>query len=267
MRLVVLNSCFLYSLVIFSAGCRMKSESNTSTGHSEPASAPSLATPLPRTLAQMCSPGFVAPIAWRRVQARQQLRAGMEFQLPLNRRATDFLEGLVERLHRALALGEPVNVIHPDDEEVWEALLSLPSRVLLVSDNLSQVRSAVGLLEAWGIVGEFVGTGADAVNLLMETRFDLVMLDATPSLLHCLYATTTIRKFEHDCRARQPTVLVARMTRHLPNCESVLWGAGVNDVVRATTHTEALRESLVRWCAGEYCGAGHPVAAAPRRAA
>jgi CheY-like chemotaxis protein len=135
-------------------------------------------------------------------------------------------------------------------------------RVLIVDDNPANLMVISALLEAKGIVPALAADGAQAVELVRERPFDLILMDLQMPVLDGLEATTAIRQFEHS--TYRPAVPVIA-------CTSMSLGAGIlafhglNGRLEKPYDDQTLEDCLVRWCPG-YSGQalGTPAAAVPQ---
>jgi CheY-like chemotaxis protein len=84
-------------------------------------------------------------------------------------------------------------------------------RVLLVEDNLVNVKLALGILEKSGCEVSLAENGQRALELLQEESFDLIFMDIQMPIMGGLEATQRIRAGEQGTGARVPIV---SMTAH-----------------------------------------------------
>jgi CheY-like chemotaxis protein len=120
-------------------------------------------------------------------------------------------------------------------------------RVLVVDDNPENLRCASELLEQFGITPFLAEHGAEAVNLVCEGSFDMVLMDLQMPLMDGLTATSRIRSFE-SVNARRSTPVVA--FSGAPVSRDVREGCGMNGVLVKPCTAEELEACMQQWCVG-----------------
>ena len=86
-----------------------------------------------------------------------------------------------------------------------------PMRILLVEDNVVNQKLAVGILSKHGHETTVAGHGMEALEILEETSFDLILMDVQMPVMDGLAATRAIRQREENTGKRTPIVA---MTAH-----------------------------------------------------
>ncbi len=124
---------------------------------------------------------------------------------------------------------EPRNVV----------LLSSRFSVLVVDDNAINRRVALGQLEKLGCVACAVEDGAQALERLRSTTFDLVLMDRHMPVMDGLDATRALRDLELPLGRHTPVVGVTASV--LPEDLEACLGAGMDEVLTKPLALETLR--------------------------
>ncbi|SDP51490.1 Signal transduction histidine kinase [Desulforhopalus singaporensis] len=121
------------------------------------------------------------------------------------------------------------------------------ARVLLVEDNLVNQQVAGELLEKSGAVVSTAENGEDAVRLVREAEFDLVLMDVQMPVKDGLAATREIRQLGGRW-SRLPIIAMTAhaMTGDRENC----FAAGMNDHIPKPIDINSLYRCLAKWVGG-----------------
>ena len=84
-----------------------------------------------------------------------------------------------------------------------------PPRILLAEDDPIGQKVALAFLDAFGCKVDVVANGQDAVEMVAQTKYDLVFMDVQMPVMDGLTATRTIRKSETTHR-----LPIVAMTAH-----------------------------------------------------
>ena len=121
------------------------------------------------------------------------------------------------------------------------SLQPLSLRVLVVEDTLLHQRLAVRLLQRQGHSVTVVSNGREAVDLLEEKQFDLVLMDVEMPVMDGLTATSLIRNHEHV--GGRHTVIVGVTSSENPEaCRR----AGMDAYLAKPLRLNALSETVQR---------------------
>ncbi len=126
-----------------------------------------------------------------------------------------------------------------------EALLNkrhAGQRVLLAEDNPVNREVAEELLRSVGLVVETAHDGAQAVEMALSRRYDLVLMDVQMPVMDGLDATRTIRQ-----RAGQALPIIAMTANAFVEDRSLCLAAGMNDHVAKPVNAALMYETLLRW--------------------
>ena len=120
-----------------------------------------------------------------------------------------------------------------------------PPRVLVAEDDPVNVHVIGGLLDQLGFHYEIVGNGAEAVDRVARSSFDLVLMDCRMPVMEGTAATREIRRREAETgAARMPIVgfTAYSLQEDIDRC----YRAGMDDVLVKPTPLDELREALTR---------------------
>jgi CheY-like chemotaxis protein len=119
------------------------------------------------------------------------------------------------------------------------------ARVLVVDDDPVNLMLIAAQLEFRGLVPVLAADGAEAVALVREMHFDLVLMDLQMPVLGGLEATSVIRRFERT----SPRPAVPVVAHSCTSAEAgVLAMHGMNGSLSKPCADQELEDCLVRWC-------------------
>ncbi len=132
-------------------------------------------------------------------------------------------------------------------------------RVLVVEDNPTNRQVATALLERLGVRVDCAIDGAEAVTMVQNQRYDLVLMDMQMPLMDGLEATRTIRALGID------TLPIVALTANafVSDREKCL-EAGMNDFLAKPVNRAKLETALGRWASPLAAAPVAPAAAAAR---
>ncbi len=133
---------------------------------------------------------------------------------------------LLNEILRQFGKYTPVNPM-PDQEN--RSPLVQPRRVLLVEDNEINRRVALGLLHKRGHEVSVAENGLEAVTLLEDREFDVVLMDMQMPVMDGFEATATIRNREHQTGGHIP--IVAMTAEALKGDRERCLSSGMDDYV------------------------------------
>ena len=148
-----------------------------------------------------------------------------------------------------------VGVSQPSSAPVAPALLEpvetvgapeATRRVLLVEDNLVNQKVALRLLEKLGVYVQAVTDGQAAIDALLGSRFDLVLMDVQMPVMDGFAATEAIRSGYAGATNR--AIPIIAMTAHaMQGDRERCLAAGMDDYVAKPIQGRELTEKLRRW--------------------
>jgi len=117
--------------------------------------------------------------------------------------------------------------------------------ILLVEDNMINVRLAKTVLEKLGHRVRDVHNGRDSLSMLSEEHFDLVLMDIELPGMDGIEATRRIRKGEAGMQKSQIPVIA--MTAHvLPEFRNMCFKAGMDDYISKPIRIHDLNDIIMR---------------------
>ncbi len=119
---------------------------------------------------------------------------------------------------------EEVSNVQVPEKAVDESVL-MEKKVLLVEDNKINQMITKRMLEKKSILCEIVETGEDAVSILKERKFDLVLMDVHLPGMNGTTATEQIRHFDST------TPIIALTAISLLENRDMLMGYGMSEVI------------------------------------
>lgn len=115
------------------------------------------------------------------------------------------------------------------------------ARILVAEDNATNRKVAIGLLRELGYSADAVANGADAVAMLTQEPYDIVLMDCQMPGMDGYEATKLIR--EHGLGVH----IIAMTANAMEGDREKCIAAGMNDYVAKPVRTVALRAALERW--------------------
>src|SRR5262249_45742929 len=129
---------------------------------------------------------------------------------------------------RAAAAERPADVAPPRQAGSRPLGEELPLQVLLAEDNPVNQKVALRLLERLGFRADVAGDGLEALNLLENRNYDLVLMDLQMPEMDGLEASRQIR--QRLPASRQPKI-IALTANALKGDREMCMAAGMDDYV------------------------------------
>jgi PAS domain S-box-containing protein len=128
-----------------------------------------------------------------------------------------------------------------------DAVVSLTGkRVLLVEDNPVNQKVACGMLRRFGVITSTAENGAEALQMLKDQRYDLVLMDVQMPVMDGYEATVRLRQAETG-DGLTATPVIALTANALSQDRQAALAAGMNDFLTKPLTRNALQEVLTRW--------------------
>jgi len=130
------------------------------------------------------------------------------------------------------------------DDERNRLLAKLASKhVLVVEDNLINQQVARELIGAFGIHVECANNGQEAIELIKETKFDMIFMDMQMPVLDGIETTQIIRQE----KLIGDTPIVAMTANAMAGDREICINAGMDDYISKPIKPEILYECLQHW--------------------
>ena len=140
------------------------------------------------------------------------------------------------------------------------------TKILLVEDNLINQQVVSGVLAILGFsLVDIAGNGAEALVMLREKRYNLVLMDIQMPVLDGIAATKKIRTTNVCGGAYLPIIALTAHAQKsdIERCRE----AGMNDFITKPVVAETLEKTLVKWLSPQNIQQGCPPPAAIENAA
>lgn len=167
-------------------------------------------------------------------------RAGVQGYLSLPVRSRE--------LHDTLAM---VLGLTPDDGEVMVTRHVLSevkqyqlARILVVEDNKVNQAVVVAMLKKMGLRADVAANGQEALEVLAQREYDLILMDMQMPVMDGLEATRQIRLRENG---KHHIPVIAMTANVMPEDQASCLAAGMDDFVAKPIHPELFQQSLNRW--------------------
>jgi len=133
------------------------------------------------------------------------------------------------------------------------------ARILLVEDNANNREVALDFLAAAKVLVDVATHGGEAVRMVSEAQYDLVLMDIAMPGIDGFAATREIRQLP----GRETLPIVAMTAHAMAGDRELSLAAGMNDHVTKPIDPEALFKALLRWIAASRLARPAMVAPAP----
>ena len=117
------------------------------------------------------------------------------------------------------------------------------ARILLAEDNMVNQEVALALLEEVGLRADVAANGAEALRLIQDIAYDLVLMDVQMPIMDGYAATRAIRAL----RGRERTPILAMTANAFDEERRQCLLAGMDDHVAKPVDPEVLYAALIKW--------------------
>lgn len=119
------------------------------------------------------------------------------------------------------------------------------TRLLIAEDNLLNQKVIISLLEPTGVMFDTCTNGEEALGLIDDHDYDMVLMDCHMPRLNGLEATRQVRQKEADVDSHVP--IIAMTSEQTPELERACLEAGMDDFLLKPLNYETLIASIQRW--------------------
>ena len=146
------------------------------------------------------------------------------------------------RLGLSLRLG----VQSPGSKLETQTTAHLHGRVLIAEDNSTNREVALGMLRKLGLRASAVADGAEALNVLESTPYDLVLMDMRMPVMDGMEATRHIRD-PRSAVLNHDIPIIALTANAMQSDREACLAAGMNDFVPKPIRKAELRNAIEKW--------------------
>ena len=149
--------------------------------------------------------------------------------------------------HRTL---EEVPDVPRKESEQMDSFVVNNYKVLVVDDNLINRKVAIGFLKNYGFELYEAASGPEAIEMVKETRFNMIFMDHMMPEMDGIEATKIIRE---DCglNGRSP-VVIALTANAMAGVREKFLNSGFQDFIPKPLDRKPLNEVLSRWIPNAY---------------
>jgi CheY-like chemotaxis protein len=152
--------------------------------------------------------------------------------------------------HLAAASGERDLRAFSAKRKKREKRLSFDGRILVAEDNLVNREVVTGILESMGLEVVTAPNGRAALDLFMQDKFDVVLMDCEMPVIDGLEAARRIRAFEMrkgPADETKRTPIIALTAHALIEVRERCLRAGMDDFLTKPFNEMQMGEALRRW--------------------
>ena len=132
-------------------------------------------------------------------------------------------------------------------EKNTEKSFKAPStKVLIVDDNMTNLKEAVELMKKYGFVADVVDSGEKAIDTVKkDIQYDIIFMDHMMPGLDGVEATRIIR--EYDSAYAQHVPIIALTANAIKGSDGIYYEAGMNDYISKPIDRRQLYRILKKW--------------------
>lgn len=119
------------------------------------------------------------------------------------------------------------------------------AHILVVDDNAVNLQVARGLMESYQFEIDTASNGLEAIDMVLQTEYDLVFMDHMMPEMDGVDATVAIRKLEGEYFKRLP--IIALTANALVGTREMFMREGMNDFLAKPIELHKLSHILIKW--------------------
>lgn len=156
-------------------------------------------------------------------------------------------QGLITH-HTINELSEPESVKKIPDKKKNTESIELPkeTKVLVVEDNLVNQTLTKALLTKLGLSLDIANNGKEAINLIKENSYNLVLMDCQMPVMDGYESTRLIRQGEAGSSNANITIIALTANAMQGDKEKCI-DAGMNDYISKPINNQELAATLTKW--------------------
>lgn len=157
---------------------------------------------------------------------------------------TTFILEIIQKIVDGKSLSEmPQEIVR--EEEKLRFFVADGYRVLVVDDNLVNRKVARGFLRPYGFQIDEAGSGREAVDKVLQTKYDIIFMDHMMPEMDGIEAVQIIRR---DCgeNGMRP-VIIALTANAMEGVREMFLQKGFQDFITKPLDKKILNEALFRW--------------------
>ena len=131
--------------------------------------------------------------------------------------------------------------------ETGSATAVFNARILLVEDNLVNQEVAREILELLGCRVDVAGNGQEAVDIVSEKKYDLILMDCQMPVLDGFGATAKIRRLEHRSGRASHVPIIALTANVQKGVQEQCRAAEMNDYLSKPFSQREMQAMLGKW--------------------
>jgi len=157
---------------------------------------------------------------------------------------TTFILEIIQKIVDTKSLSEMPKEVVREEEEI-RFFVADDYHVLVVDDNLVNRKVAKGFLRPYGFLIDEAGSGREAVDMVSQTRYDIIFMDHMMPEMDGIEAVQIIRR---DCGENGTLpVIIALTANAMEGVRELFLQQGFQDFITKPLDKKALNEALLRW--------------------
>jgi PAS domain S-box-containing protein len=184
--------------------------------------------------------------AGRKADKRPKLILLAENQELLGQRDITTIAMPVYSMPLASALNNHEGASGIEEKELEILFIAPKARVLIVDDILTNIKVVEGLLSPYEMQVESCESGEEAILMVRETEYDIILMDHMMPGMAGIEATIHIREAEASL-GREQTPVIALTANAISGVREIFLASGLNDFLSKPIDVSKLNSMLLRW--------------------